>query len=124
MSAAGNCCDNAAMEAFWSTLKTEAIHGNFFRTREEARLALFDDIETLYHRKRRHSALDFKSPVDFENQFTYNRNQLVCDRPFFRGKSTPRFWHIMRLSENGKKSPDEDKRVCSMVESKPLDPEL
>jgi putative transposase len=66
MSAAGNCCDNAAMEAFWSTLKTEAIHGNFFRTREEARLALFDYIETFHNRKRRHSALDFKSPVDFE----------------------------------------------------------
>lgn len=74
MSAAGNCYDNAAMEAFWSTLKTEAIHGKLFRTREEAKLAIFDYIETFYNRKRLHSALDFKSPVDFENQLTYNRN--------------------------------------------------
>ena len=74
MSAAGNCYDNAAMEAFWSTLKTEAIHGRLFQTREEAKLAIFDYIETFYNRKRLHSALDFTSPVDFETQLTYNQN--------------------------------------------------
>jgi len=47
MSAKGNCYDNAAMEAFWSTLKAEMIHGQLFRDLAEARLAIFDYIETL-----------------------------------------------------------------------------
>ena len=73
------------MEAFWSTLKTEAIHGNFFRTREEARLALFDDIETFHNRKRRHSALDFKSPVDFEKPFIFSVEEHGSERAVSKG---------------------------------------
>jgi transposase InsO family protein len=74
MSAKGNCYDNAAMEAFWSTLKTESVHGSHFQDLAEARLAIFDYIETFYNRKRLHSALGFKSPVEFEQQLTYNKN--------------------------------------------------
>jgi putative transposase len=66
MSAAGNCYDNAAMESFWSTLKTEWLHTKHFQTHNEARLAIFDYIETFYNPKRLHSALGYQSPVDFE----------------------------------------------------------
>jgi transposase InsO family protein len=74
MSGLGNCYDNAAMEAFWSTLKTELIHQCNFQNLQEARLAVFDYIETFYNRKRLHSALGFKSPVEFEQQLTYKNN--------------------------------------------------
>lgn len=67
MSRAGNCYDNAAMESFWSTLKLELIYRTRFSTRSQAQLAIFDYIETFYNPKRLHSALDYNSPVDFEN---------------------------------------------------------
>jgi transposase InsO family protein len=66
MSAAGNCYDNAAMESFWSTLKTEWLHHQHFQNHDQARLAVFDYIETFYNPKRLHSALGYHSPVDFE----------------------------------------------------------
>lgn len=68
MSRKGNCYDNAAMESFWSTLKLELIYRRDFKTRAEARLAIFDFIETFYNRRRRHSSLNYLCPVDFENQ--------------------------------------------------------
>jgi len=74
MSAQGNCYDNAAMEAFWSTLKTELVHLNQFPDLAAARLAIFDYIETFYNRKRLHSALGFKSPVEFEQELLYKNN--------------------------------------------------
>jgi len=66
MSAAGNCYDNAAMESFWSTLKTEWLHQKNFQTHQEAHSAIFDYIETFYNPKRLHSALGYQSPADFE----------------------------------------------------------
>lgn len=66
MSAAGHCYDNAAMESFWSTLKTEWLHQHHFTTRPQAHSAIFDYIETFYNPKRLHSALGYHSPVDFE----------------------------------------------------------
>jgi transposase InsO family protein len=68
MSRAGNCYDNAAMESFWSTLKNELVHRQTFATRAEARTAIFEYVEVFYNRQRLHSALGYKSPVDFENQ--------------------------------------------------------
>jgi putative transposase len=69
MSRAGNCYDNAAMESFWSRLKTELVYRREFPSREEARRAIFEYVEVFYNRVRLHSALGYKSPVDFENQF-------------------------------------------------------
>ena len=66
MSSTGNCYDNAAMESFWSSLKTESLHQHQFSTRHAARLAIFDYIETFYNPKRLHSALAYQSPIDFE----------------------------------------------------------
>ena len=71
MSAAGHCSDNANMESFWSTLKTELIHRETFTDLPAARSAIFEYIEVFYNRKRLHSALGFKSPVEFEEQSTY-----------------------------------------------------
>ena len=68
MSRQGNCYDNAAMEAFWSTLKMELIYRQSFATRQQAREAIFEYIEVFYNRQRRHSALGYASPTDFENQ--------------------------------------------------------
>ena len=65
LSAKGNCYDNAAMESFWSTLKTELVQDRSFADLAQLRLAVFDYIETFYNPKRLHSALGYKSPVDF-----------------------------------------------------------
>lgn len=71
MSRAGNCYDNATMESFWSTLKTEARFSEVIPpTRRAADLAVFDYIETFYNPTRRHSSLGYRSPVAFENQPT------------------------------------------------------
>lgn len=67
MSRRGNCYDNAAMEAFWSSLKNELVHRRCFATRAEARTAIFDYIEAFYNRTRRHSSLGYQSPLDYES---------------------------------------------------------
>ncbi len=67
MSRAGNCYDNARMESFWATLKTELIDGQVYASRVEAKSAIFRYIEIFYNRVRLHSALGFNSPVDFEH---------------------------------------------------------
>jgi transposase InsO family protein len=68
MSRPGNCYDNAAMEAFWSTLKMELVYRQSFATRQQAREAIFEYIEVFYNRQRLHSALGYASPSAFENQ--------------------------------------------------------
>jgi transposase InsO family protein len=68
MSRRACCHDNAAMESFWSTLKNELVHRTNFSTRAQAQAALFEWIEVFYNRQRLHSALGYKSPVDYENQ--------------------------------------------------------
>ena len=66
MSRKGNCYDNAMMESFWATLKTECFGSKIPETREQARLMIFDYIEGFYNRTRLHSALGYQSPLDFE----------------------------------------------------------
>jgi len=68
MSRKACCYDNAAMESFWSTLKQELVYRHSFKTRSEARQAIFDFIETFYNRRRLHSSLEYLCPVDFERQ--------------------------------------------------------
>jgi transposase InsO family protein len=70
MSRRGNCYDNAAMEAFWSSLKNELVNRRRFLTREEARIAIFDYIESFYNRTRLHSALGYQSPLDYESNLS------------------------------------------------------
>jgi len=66
MSRTGDCYDNAAMESFWGTLKTELVHHEKFANRAEARRALFDFMEVFYNRQRRHSSIGYVSPDTFE----------------------------------------------------------
>lgn len=66
MSGKGDCWDNAVMESFWSTLKTELVYQEEYATHEEARASIFEYIEVFYNRKRLHSSLDYKSPETFE----------------------------------------------------------
>jgi len=66
MSRSGNCYDNAYMESFFGTLKTELVHGEKYHTRLEARLSIFEYVEMFYNRQRRHSALGYRSPEQYE----------------------------------------------------------
>jgi transposase InsO family protein len=68
MSRKANCYDNAAMEAFWSTLKREALQESARWSKDQVRRVLFEYIESIYNRSRLHSSLGYQSPVDFENQ--------------------------------------------------------
>jgi transposase InsO family protein len=66
MSRSGNCYDNAYMESFFGTLKTELVHGERYQNRLQARLSIFEYVEVFYNRIRPHSALDYKSPEQYE----------------------------------------------------------
>ena len=66
MSGKGDCWDNAVMESFWATLKTELVHHARFATREQARAGIFEYIEVFYNRRRLHSSLGYQSPETFE----------------------------------------------------------
>lgn len=68
MSRKGNVYDNAPMESFFATLKSELIHRRRYSTRAEARVDIFEYIETFYNRRRRHSALGYLSPQEFERR--------------------------------------------------------
>jgi putative transposase len=66
MSGVGQCWDNAPIESFWSTLKTELVHHERYATREQARGSVFEYVEVFYNRQRLHSSLGYVSPEQFE----------------------------------------------------------
>jgi transposase InsO family protein len=68
MSRKGDCWDNAVAESFFHTLKVELVHDRNYKTRLSARKDIFEYIEVFYNRQRRHSYLDYLSPVEFELQ--------------------------------------------------------
>jgi putative transposase len=69
MGSVGDCYDNAMAESFFASLETELLDRTTFRTRDEARLTVFDYIEAFYNPQRRHSALGYLSPADFERRY-------------------------------------------------------
>lgn len=71
MSRAGNPYDNALMESFYKTLKTELLINGSFETEEEAKNAIFEYIEIYYNRQRLHSSLGYLSPVEYEEKISY-----------------------------------------------------
>jgi transposase InsO family protein len=75
MSGVGNCYDNAAMESFFHTLKTEYVYFELYQTREQARISIFEYVEIFYNRQRRHSTLGFVSPMTFESK-RENQNEV------------------------------------------------
>ena len=66
---AGDCYDNAMCESFFATLECELLNRRRFRSQVEARLAGFEFIEGFYNPHRRHSALDYESPVNYERRW-------------------------------------------------------
>lgn len=68
MSRKGDCYDNALVESFFHTLKTEHVYFNRYKTRAEARRSIFEYIEMFYNCERRHSAIGYRSPVCFEQE--------------------------------------------------------
>ena len=71
MSRKGNCYDNATMESFWSSLKTELLHERLDRLpNASVQQIVFEYIESYYNRRRLHSSLGYQSPVEFENQLS------------------------------------------------------
>lgn len=75
MSRKANCYDNAFAESFYSRFKTELLEGGAFLSIEDARTEVFEFIEMYYNRKRRHSSIGNKSPIDFETEFYLSLNQ-------------------------------------------------
>lgn len=68
MGSVGDCFDNAMCESFFATLECELLDRNRFHTQTEARIAVFDFIEGFYNPTRRHSALDYQSPKNYEER--------------------------------------------------------
>lgn len=68
MGSVGDCFDNAMAESFFATLECELIDREIFPTRDQARTNVFDYLETWYNPRRRHSALDYLSPMEFERR--------------------------------------------------------
>nr|WP_245667236.1 IS3 family transposase [Leptospira tipperaryensis] len=70
MSRKGNCYDNAPAESFFSTIKREFRNHRKFKNLKDAKTAIFEYIEIFYNRKRIHSAIGYKTPIQFEEEFT------------------------------------------------------
>ena len=79
MGSIGDAYDNALAEAFFASLETELLMRHRFATRKAARLALFDYIEAFYNSHRRHSALGYLSPAQFERRW-WQRHEVVEGR--------------------------------------------
>jgi len=68
MGSAGDCFDSALCESFFATLECELLDRRRFRTQAEAKMAIFEFIEGCYNPHRRHSALDYESPISYERR--------------------------------------------------------
>jgi len=69
MSGTGNCYDNAVVESFFHTLKTECVYFENYATREQAMKSIFEYVERFYNNQRRHSTLGYVTPAEFERRF-------------------------------------------------------
>jgi len=76
MSRKGNCWDNAVAESFFKTIKVESVYNQTYHDQNQAKLSIFTWIETWYNRRRRHSALGYKTIEEFE--FLYNNKQIAA----------------------------------------------
>ena len=81
MNGVGSWYDNAPMESFFGTLKSELVHHRLYRTRDEARPDLFFYIEAFYNRRRRHSSLDYLSPEAYEQLYYQQRDLCLTPCP-------------------------------------------
>jgi putative transposase len=86
---AGDCYDNAMAESFFATLECELIERRAFRTRVEARMAVFQFIEGWYNTGRRHSALGYRSPNEFERAALEEPEGQTRDHHGLQGQTAP-----------------------------------
>ena len=77
MNGVGSWYDNAPMESFFGTLKSELVYHQVYRSRNEAKSAVFDYIEAFYNPRRLHSALGYLSPEDYEQIFHEQESTLA-----------------------------------------------
>jgi putative transposase len=82
MGSIGDCFDNALCESFFATLECELLERHRFPTQVEARIAVFDFIEGFYNTQRRHSALDYQSPIEYERRHEQARRGLPPETGF------------------------------------------
>jgi len=80
MGSVGDAYDNALCESFFATLECELLDRTTFKAQAEARLAVFDFIEGFYNPQRRHSSIDYLSPMDYERRY-YSTPRNESDRP-------------------------------------------
>lgn len=78
MSRKGNCWDNAPMESFFASLKTECVYQQRLKTREQAKTLIFDYIEVFYNNQRRHQSLNYMTPASFSKQHYQKLQKLVA----------------------------------------------
>ena len=102
MNGIGSWYDNAPMESFFGTLKSELVHHCVCHTRDEAKAGMFYYIESFYNRRRRHSALDYLSPEVYE--------QL-----FHQGVLTLSELHVHETQGGSDRTLGEQKSVCRYV---------
>jgi transposase InsO family protein len=76
MSGTGNCYDNAAIESLLHTLKTEHVYFERYQTRDQAKQSIFEYVEVFYNRQRRHSTLNYKTPLTFEQNYQQQNSWL------------------------------------------------
>ena len=69
MGSVGDCYDNVLAESFFATLECELIDRSAFGNHSEARLAVFDYVEAFYNPRRRHSSIDYLSPIAYERRW-------------------------------------------------------
>lgn len=79
MSGKGNCYDNAQAESFFSRFKTELVEDGVFQSVEDARMETFSYIEAYYNRIRLHSAIGYKSPMQFERDLKIKQRRSIRD---------------------------------------------
>jgi putative transposase len=83
MGSKGDCYDNAVCEAFHATLEKELLRRRSFRTRQQARTAIFEWIEAWYNRERRHSRLGYRSPDRYERDYERSDCAAATDEEIF-----------------------------------------
>lgn len=96
MGSTGDAYDNALAESFFASLECELLDRMHFRTREEARIAVFDYLEAWYNPRRRHSALAHASPMEFERRMEEVPGQLMSDAPRKRGNFSQGYSESLR----------------------------
>ena len=94
MGTVGDAYDNALVESFWATLQTELLDRQKWTTRSQLRAAVFDYIEVFYNRKRLHSSLGYKSPVEFETEWAATQAKDMQASPNNQVSTKPGQLHL------------------------------